>query len=313
MPKSVDNFNSHIHQAQFRRSPQGDTVNKAEVKHALQSLETDGKVSKAEVGAVKDLLDQAATGDVKMTRGARDELKNFVAANAAPTPAPAPTNPQDLKLNDTRATQLSSQMQRLLPRVDFKELREGLPVGGRFHSHELMREKRPYGFAYGVMIPVGALAPGAQLQDPNKVDTFYIRRKGGNPETDMIAGPFVLESKKPSQGGIGARIDSMKDETSNISDKLRNKILGAFNEKNADGNVKWMGRNEMPLGVRYERAFMFAERSIDGYKYNALLPAGALSPTAPKANLEDAKYFFVERSGGFAGLTQIAGPFEIQG
>ena len=67
-----------------------------------------------------------------------------------------------------------------------------MPLGQRFESVPLMREKHPDGFAYEAMIPVGALTPTAPRTDPNKVDTFWVRRTGGLAGLTQYAGPFTL-------------------------------------------------------------------------------------------------------------------------
>ena len=72
----------------------------------------------------------------------------------------------------------------------------------------------------------------------------------------------------------------------------------------------------VPMGISFDRVELSndAERGIaDGYVYTALVPSGSQNPFAPAGsgpNPNDVSYYFVERSGGFAGLTETAGPFD---
>lgn len=67
-----------------------------------------------------------------------------------------------------------------------------------------------------------------------------------------------------------------------------------------------------PTGIRFVRVPLKQGRN-DDYSYTALVPVGALSPRAELKNPNDAKAFFIERSGGFAGITQVSGPFNMNG
>ncbi|MFO0596381.1 MAG: microviridin/marinostatin family tricyclic proteinase inhibitor [Myxococcaceae bacterium] len=64
----------------------------------------------------------------------------------------------------------------------------------------------------------------------------------------------------------------------------------------------------MPLGERFVRVPLKAGKGADQYSYTALIPAGALAPGAKPSDPNKAKSFFIERSGGFAGITMVAGP-----
>ncbi len=69
-----------------------------------------------------------------------------------------------------------------------------MPIGQRFEAVLLERERRPDGFSFEALIPVGALAPSAPRKDPNDVDSFWVRRTGGLAGRTHFAGPFSLGS-----------------------------------------------------------------------------------------------------------------------
>jgi hypothetical protein len=66
-----------------------------------------------------------------------------------------------------------------------------------------------------------------------------------------------------------------------------------------------------PLGMRFERVLLEHQPGFDTYTYFALVPVGALSPSAPVADPNDADSIFIERQGGFAGITMVAGPIDV--
>ena len=70
--------------------------------------------------------------------------------------------------------------------------RDGLPLGRRMVEVPLMQERHPDGFSYTALIPVGALSPSGGMLDPNKVDTFYLRRTGGIAGLTQYAGPLTV-------------------------------------------------------------------------------------------------------------------------
>jgi len=73
--------------------------------------------------------------------------------------------------------------------------------------------------------------------------------------------------------------------------------------------VKWHA--SMPLGQRFESVLLKKERHPDGFAFEALIPVGALTPTAPRQDPNSVDTFWVRRTGGIAGMTQYAGPFSI--
>jgi hypothetical protein len=107
---------------------------------------------------------------------------------------------------------------------------------------------------------------------------------GGPAPTD---GPTGGPTVKP------ARVDAMRQ---------------TFGEAEQRG-VKWHA--SMPLGQRFEAVPLKQERHPDGFAFEALIPVGALTPTAPRQDPNSVDTFWVRRTGGIAGLTQYAGPFSI--
>lgn len=96
-----------------------------------------------------------------------------------------------------------------------------------------------------------------------------------------------------------------------VKPATKEKLKKAFMKLNTAGTIAW-GR-DVPLGVRFVRVPLLKERGADRYTYTALIPAGALSPNAKPADPNKAKQFFVERSGGLAGVTVYGGPFTVSG
>ncbi len=87
------------------------------------------------------------------------------------------------------------------------------------------------------------------------------------------------------------------------------RLLQSTNRAIAGGHLKW--RNGMPLGERMVEVPLFTERHPDGYSYSAMVPVGALAPSAPVSDPNKATSFFIKRTGGFAGSTTYAGPVKV--
>lgn len=78
--------------------------------------------------------------------------------------------------------------------------KSSMPIGQRFESVLLKHERRPDGFVYEALIPVGAMAPHAPRKDPNDVDTFWVRRTGGIAGRTQYAGPFTVGATSKASG-----------------------------------------------------------------------------------------------------------------
>ncbi|MBI1945809.1 MAG: hypothetical protein HYS27_08940 [Deltaproteobacteria bacterium] len=91
-----------------------------------------------------------------------------------------------------RTAELIKTMQEAQLAQQLKWNRDGVPLGRRMLEVPLMQERRPDGFSYTALIPVGTLSPTGGMLDPNKVDTFYVRRTGGIAGLTQYAGPLTI-------------------------------------------------------------------------------------------------------------------------
>lgn len=121
-------------------------------------------------------------------------------------------------------------------------------------------------------------------------------------------GGMMHTMKAPSDNEDGGpMIHPPKPEAQTaVSQKHTEAMIKAFNGAK---NVQW--HNSMPLGSRFESSPMMREKHPDGFAYTAMIPVGALTPTAPRADPNKVESFWVKRTGGIAGMTQYAGPFSI--
>ncbi len=143
---------------------------------------------------------------------------------------------------------------------------------------------------------------------------------GGAPTSKKF--PSDNEDGGPAPGG-GGMMHTMKAPSDNedggpmihpakpeaktaVSQKHTEAMIKAFNGAK---NVQW--HNSMPLGSRFESSPMMREKHPDGFAFTAMIPVGALTPTAPRADPNKVESFWVQRTGGIAGMTQYAGPFSI--
>lgn len=293
-------FRSAIRQFEKAGSASGSKISKSEMQKALETLQKDGKVTAAERNAAKDLLDSA-----KLTKGAKDVLQAFVDGNTHHIGG-------DTNLKPAARDAILSQFSKLERQgtIEWKNRAGAFPMGQAFHTEPLRSQNFPDGINLSVMIPTGALSPTAPQKDPNTVATFYIHRSGGIAGFDQVAGPFTRDELKPSRGGLGAQIDNTSS-TSNkgkVSEKLADQIRSVFGQHM---NADYHGRDILPVGVQFVTHNITAQKHPDGYSWNALIPAGALAPGV-KPDISKAKEFYVERSGGFAGIKQYAGPFSLK-
>ena len=105
-----------------------------------------------------------------------------------------------------------------------------------------------------------------------------------------------ISSNRPAPRPAADRAPAVKAET--------RKQLKATFEKLVKGNLDF---NKAPEGGKFVRVPLKAGKT-DQYSYTALIPTGAKSKDPNKA-----EGFLLERSGGLAGLTQVAGPFTFEG
>jgi hypothetical protein len=100
------------------------------------------------------------------------------------------------------------------------------------------------------------------------------------------------------------------DFSPSVTDETRAKMMDALAE--AKAGTHSFNHGGLPMGVRYERVELEREPGFDTYTYTALVPAGALYPGANAKDPNEASHIFIERSGGFAGWTQFAGPIDLE-
>lgn len=122
---------------------------------------------------------------------------------------------------------------------------------------------------------------------------------------------------KPTGQAYGAfmkRLDAAlagpADSQPKVSKATAAKLLKATTQALNGAGLKWKG--SLPLGQRYVEVPLFSERHPDGFHFSALVPVGALSPTAKLNDPNKATSFIIKRTGGFAGGTTFAGPINVQ-
>jgi hypothetical protein len=256
--------------------------------------------------------------------------------------------------------------------------RTGMPAGGRMHRVQLATSMGVGGdnYSYAAMVPVGALAPGADVSDPNKATEIYIQRSGGLAGLTEYAGPIKLGSTPGSAAdkmkaliegdvaklqelgqevfghlalsrshsvdiqGVTERADGCFDvhlglrhwQSSDLQDDGRivvdpqgnmrpdfapeltpenmAKVMAAFT---AAKDSLQFAVDGLPMGPRFNRELLEKQPGFDTYTYTALIGTGAVHPGAKATDPNKATSFFVERSGGFAGMTEYAGPVSLAG
>lgn len=124
----------------------------------------------------------------------------------------------------------------------------------------------------------------------------------------------VLDSALLTAGGRKALQKFLADSGAGgaVSATTLARLRAAFDRQT---DVQWRAPGAaLPVGVRFERAVLKddADAGIrDGFKYTALIPTGAIRPEGSNENPNKATQFYVERSGGLMGTTQVAGPFSL--
>lgn len=153
---------------------------------------------------------------------------------------------------------------------------------------------------YEVELPNDAALMDAPMRvahyDPRK-QKFYLQSIGGfaGPVFEQWYGPFSLGD---------APEGPKKVSTATIM-----KIRGAFSQLQ---NVDWSPTPPlMPAGQAITTVGFAKDAGFDGYSYSAMLPSGALTQHGATGDPNQATSFVVVRTGGLAGLTEYAGPFDL--
>ncbi len=187
---SVGKFQSAVKQGLKADSASGKKLTKAEAEKALTHLNADGKATKTEAKAVKDLLAKGA-----LTAGAKEVLTAFV--EKADTGSSGGTK----KLSAATTQAILAQWTDLSRRgtVNFTA---GIRALHPIINQPLTRVSHPDGYAFTAMVVMDPKAKG----DPNKAANFYIQRTGGFAGLTQYAGPFKMPVA--SRGGAGAQVDA---------------------------------------------------------------------------------------------------------
>ena len=127
--------------------------------------------------------------------------------------------------------------------------------------------------------------------------THFRTGKVGEQKTVVVKPNGALVPQAPTGGAGGLSADVVRDMISTLNKDM--------------ASLTWKREDSLPVGVRYVRVDLYKERHPDGFAYTALVPAGALRPGV-EPDLSNVKNFFVERSGGFAGMTRVAGPISLE-
>jgi hypothetical protein len=120
----------------------------------------------------------------------------------------------------------------------------------------------------------------------------------------------VLDTKRAIVDAEGQLIRIPGDVTQD--DGLRPDTLAKMKDAFANARADLsFSRDGLPLGMRFERVLLEKQPGFDTYSFYGLIPQGALAPGAPDRDLNDASFMFIERTGGFAGMTEYAGPVNL--
>lgn len=284
---SVSSVRNEIKKAMVLDSCSGPHVSTAEMRGIVKKAEADGVVSPGEAALIADVLEhgkpkKAPSGGFMTMACPESGSNSFTIDKGAVSSANAmfarnalPYGSNEAKMRD-----------KLEARIDAAELGPEIKKPSLRGLHPItIRDQRPVD---GNMVEA--------YVDPKK-DRMFVKITGAGMGGPGTVGPYWY-------GPLAAGLKEKE-----VSTATTKKLLKAAQE--AIGEGVEFSASSPPLGVRMVRVPLFAEKHPDGFSYAALIPVGALSPTAPKADPNKASSFWLERSGGFAGLTQVAGPVEI--
>lgn len=138
----------------------------------------------------------------------------------------------------------------------------------------------------------------------------------GRYQTDAEAGKklqdFLIEAKS---GGVKPPVDNTDQAIPGAvkDDQLSPAKLDSLKAKfaAAKDTLAFADNQSPPVGSRFTRVLLEKEPGFDTYSYYALLPTGAMNPTVPAGDPDDAKIAWIVREGGFAGISALAGPVSL--
>lgn len=160
--------------------------------------------------------------------------------------------------------------------------------------------RRPSG---SVTQELDALVAGSRKGDVTPRDVDAVRQWLSRPLPGSAAASSTTQTSGDAVGS--ARLRPARLEA----------LRGAFQRLDEAGTLSWSPGSvlEHHLGVRFVRVELSRERRPDGFTFTAWLPIGALTPGASAKDPNQVSEFFVERTGGFAGMTFSVGPIRADG
>jgi hypothetical protein len=127
-------------------------------------------------------------------------------------------------------------------------------------------------------------------------------------------GGVMTTMKYPSDNEDGgAQPVDLGGSTGAVKKQRLDRMKDALERALSSGALDWKrgGVAQTHLGARFVTVQLKKEPGFDTYTYTAYIPVGALTPTAPKKDPNTVNEFYVERTGGLAGMTMSAGPLRI--
>lgn len=261
-------------------------ISTAEAKTIVTEAEK-GPVTVGEARAVAALFDKAPRaappgmmmtmaipehpGDVIFERGAKNVLETFFKKNDVPA-----------------GENLAKFVNKIEGKLD--EVGLGARLATAPNTKKLHMVRLPY--------PTGAAdLPSRTAFLDAKKNEFYVQVSGGlmapSAANTHWYGPISLDAPK-----------------GDVTTQRTAQLKSAFDRVATAGTINWTmaGVMEQHLGVRFAQVTLASDGYPDGYNYTAFIPLGALTPTAPQKDPNKVAEFYVQRTGGFAGLTQSFGP-----
>ncbi len=126
---------------------------------------------------------------------------------------------------------------------------------------------------------------------------------------DKATGQLYGNFMKQLDAALGTK-PAAPTSPAEVSKITTTRLLGALQAELKTGKTKWNA--SMPLGQRYVEVPLMSEKHPDGFHYSAMVPVGALSPTAKVLDPNQATSFLIKRTGGIAGQTVFGGPVQLR-
>lgn len=130
---------------------------------------------------------------------------------------------------------------------------------------------------------------------------------GGRSEADRTVAREILDSGVKMTDAARKQLQAFAKQaggggSGKISAALTKELHRDFSRLDRDGLVTWSFQAPAIIpGAKVQRALLYRERHVDGFAFSAMIVG----------NPKNATSYYVERTGGFAGVTEYAGPFLI--